>query len=131
MEQDDDVLIEFSEGSIEQIGRSAARHIDTTVFSQISRSATSDRMAGDPDYYTAFGTGAYPLEQLELRRVLKAWQAPSYRSLLNVISNGKYGTELVLIYTNLIVTVTGTNLLPLKQVIYSRTCRVYPGIPPE
>ena len=122
MEQDDDVLTEFSEGSIEQIGRSAVRHIDTTVFSQISKSATPDRMSGDPDHYDAYGTSAYPLAQLELRCVLKPWHAPSYHSMLDTVSDGKHGTELILIYTTLIITITGRNLLPLKRAIYSRTC---------
>src|SRR5581483_4151398 len=122
MEQDDDVLLEFSEGSIEQIGRSSVHHIDTMVFNQISRSATSDRMAGDPYHYDAYGTSASPLSQLELRRVLNTWHAPTYHSMLDTVSDGKYGTELILIYTTLIITITGRHLQSIKQAIYARTC---------
>lgn len=113
-------------------GDSTVAGIGKSIFRQISQSATSDQMAGDPHFYAAYGVGDRSQERLEIRRVLgtllpdgsrdAAWHAPSYRYLVDVIYDGEYGTELVLAFSFLLVKIKGRNLQALNLAILDGTC---------
>jgi len=96
--------------------------LNAATYRQISQSATADRIAGDPSFYTAYGTGDRCQERLELRRVLGTWHSLPYRYLLNIVFNGAYGTELVLVYSTQLVKVAGRNMQPLIRAILEGTC---------
>lgn len=96
--------------------------INTAAFRQISQSATADRIAGDPSFYAAYGTGDRRQERLELRRVLGTWHSLPYRYLLNVVFNGNYATELVLLYSTQLVQIAGRNMQPIIRAILEGTC---------
>jgi hypothetical protein len=125
MSQDsDDPLAAFRGGDVQigGISRKIAGHISPAAFRQISQSATSDQMAGDPHHYAAYGSGNRSQERLEIRQVLGAWHAPSYRYLMDVVFNGRYGTEIVLTYSFLLVEIRGRNLQPVISAILEGTC---------
>ena len=48
--------------------------------------------------------------------------APSYRYLMDVAFNGQYGTELVLVYSFLMVKIKGRNLQPVVAAILENRC---------
>ena len=48
--------------------------------------------------------------------------APSYRYLMDVSFNGQYGTELVLVYSFLMVKIKGRNLQPVVAAILENSC---------
>lgn len=125
MDEDiDDPLAVFRGGDaqIRQISRTIAGPIRPAVFRRISKSATSDRMAGDPYHYVAYGQAHRSLPRLEIRRVLGAWHALSYRQLVDIVFNGIFGTEIVLGFSTTIVTIAGKNLQPITAALLEETC---------
>ena len=61
------------------------------------------------DEYVAFGTKD-KVNRLRIRSVMAPVNAPGYHILLNVVYDGEYGTNFVLLYTVLMVLVRGKNL---------------------
>jgi hypothetical protein len=63
---------------------------------------------GDEDAYVAFGTK----DKVRRLRICcpTIVHSPAYSLLLNVISDGKYGTSFILVYTVMMVMVRGKNL---------------------
>ena len=72
--------------------------------------------------YEAYKVKDKGAERLEIRRVLGESHAPSYRYLMDVSFNGDYGTELVLIYSFLMVKIKGRQMQPLIRAILEGTC---------
>lgn len=72
--------------------------------------------------YKAFEIRERAAERLEIRRVLGETHAPSYRYLMDVSFNGQYGTELLLVYSFLIVKIKGKNLQPVIYAILEGRC---------
>ena len=72
--------------------------------------------------YKAFEIRERTAERLEIRRVLGETHAPSYRYLMDVAFNGQYGTELLLVYSFLIVKIKGKNLQPVTYAILEGRC---------
>ena len=100
----------------------AVKGIGKSIFSQISQSATSDQMAGDPHFYNAHSTGDRSQERLQIRRVLGAWHSPSYRYLMDVVQDGSQGEELVLVYSFMLVKIAGRNMQSIAAAIFEGTC---------
>jgi hypothetical protein len=61
------------------------------------------------DEYVAFGTKD-KVNRLRIRSVMAPVNSPGYHILLNVVYDGEYGTNFVLLYTVLMVLVRGKNL---------------------
>lgn len=122
--ESDDPLAEFRGGEVQigGISRKIAGHIHPTVFRQISRSATSDQVSGDPHHYEAFVPGERGQEILEIRPMLGIWQTPSYRYLMNMLFNSVSGTGMVLIFSFVVVKIQGRNLDAVYQAIRDRAC---------
>jgi hypothetical protein len=62
-----------------------------------------------PDEYVAFGTKD-KVSRLRIRSAMAPVNSPGYHILLNVVYDGEYGTNFVLLYTVLMVLVRGKNL---------------------
>lgn len=123
MDEQDDPLAQFrGMPEITEISRSASKHFGPSVFQKISQSASPDQMAGDPHHYAAFGQGGRNQVRLEIRRLLGEWHAPSYRYLMDIVFDGRYGTEIVLVFSFLLVKIRGKNLQPVMAVIAEETC---------
>jgi len=105
--------------------------LNMATFRQISQSATPEQMAGDPHLYTAYGVSDRRQSYLEIRRVLGTWHALPYRYLLDVVFNGTYGTELVLMYSTQLVKVAGRHMQPLIRAILEGTCTFIQGYHPN
>ena len=124
MADENDPLAEFR-GEDVQIGgisRKIAGQIHPAAFRQISRSATSDQVSGDPHHYDAFVPGERGQEILDIRPVMGIWQSPSYRYLMNTLFNSVSGTEMVLVFSFMIVKIQGRNLAAMRQAILAHTC---------
>jgi hypothetical protein len=80
-----------------------------TPQSLASGSATPPK--GD-EGYVAFGTKD-KVARLRIRRTMAPTRSPGYAYLLDVVYDGSYGTNFVLIYTFLMVLVRGRNLQQL------------------
>ena len=61
------------------------------------------------DDYAAFA-GKDKVERLRIRRAKPITRAAGYQYLLDVVSDGDNGTEIVLVYTYMIVLIKGRNL---------------------
>jgi hypothetical protein len=70
--------------------------------------------------YIAFGLRENP-NRLYIRKAQRAERSPLYGSLLDVVFDADKGLDIVLIYSFLIVTVTGRNLRDLAVAIAERT----------
>ncbi|WP_052888113.1 hypothetical protein [Thermogemmatispora carboxidivorans] len=124
MSQDsDDPLAAFRSGEtqVSGISRKIAGHISPAAFRQISQSATSDQMAGDPHHYAAYGPGDRSQERLQIRPKKGPWHSPSYRYLIDIVYDPQ-GKELVLVYSALLVKIAGRNLQSLYEALFEGTC---------
>lgn len=83
----------------------------------------------DSEGYMAFGAKDN-VQRLKIRRVEPPMRAPGYNYLLD-IAYDKEGTSLVLVYTFLLVTVRGRNLLPVVMAVESGTCDFIQEFDPE
>lgn len=76
-------------------------------------SPTSDGGAKNPtEEYAAFGAKDR-VTRLRIRRAMAPTRSPGYTYLLDVVYDGAYGTNFVLVYTFLMVLVRGRNLQPV------------------
>jgi len=66
----------------------------------------------DADGYVAFATKD-KVSRLRIRRAMAPTRSPGYAYLLDVVYDGSYGTNFVLVYTFLMVLVRGKNLQSL------------------
>lgn len=119
----DDPLAAFrGDAAISSISQNVSGVFSPSTFQRISQSATADQMAGDPLHYAAYGITDRNQERLEIRRVLGAWHAPGYRYLMDVVYNAHQGSELVLTYSFMAVTIAGRNMQPIMAAILEGTC---------
>ena len=81
--------------------------------------------------YEAYKVKDRGAERLEIRRVLGESHAPSYRYLMDVSFNGDYGTELILIYSFLMVKIRGRQMQPLIRAILEGTCAFIQDFHPQ
>ena len=63
----------------------------------------------ESDEYVAFGTKDR-VRRLRIRSAPTLVHSPGYNLLLDIVSDGQYGTNFVLVYTVLLVMVQGKNL---------------------
>ena len=66
----------------------------------------------DADEYAAFDAKDR-VDRLKIRRTNDPTRSPGYAYLLDVVYDGSYGTNFVLVYTFLMVLVRGRNLQPV------------------
>ena len=66
----------------------------------------------DPEAYVAFSTKD-KVSRLRIRRAMAPTRSPGYPYLLDVVYDGSYGTNFVLVFTFLMVLVRGKNLQSL------------------
>ena len=78
--------------------------------------STVAKPPAQPDGYIAFGTKD-KVRRLRIRSVSAPVNAPGYNILLNVVSDGQYGTHFLLVYSVLMVRVQGRNLEKLVYAI--------------
>lgn len=69
-------------------------------------------VTGQTDGYVAFDAKD-KVERLRIRRAMAPTRSPGYAYLLDVVYDGPYGTNFVLVYTFLMVLVRGKNLQPV------------------
>ena len=74
--------------------------------------AAETTAARDADEYAAF-EAKDRVERLKIRRANDPTRSPGYAYLLDVVYDGSYGTNFVLVYTFLMVLVRGRNLQPV------------------
>jgi hypothetical protein len=80
--------------------------------------------------YAAFGTKD-KVERLRIRRASAPTRSPGYAYLLDVVYDGSYGTNFVLVYTFLMVMVRGKNLQPLIMALELGTADFLQEFDPE
>lgn len=69
----------------------------------------------ESDEYVAFGTKD-KVRRLRIRSAATMTHSPGYNLLLDVVSDGQFGTNFVLVYTVLLVKVQGKNL---QKMVYA------------
>jgi hypothetical protein len=74
----------------------------------------------DVDEYRAFAAKDR-VERLKIKRAKYPTHAPGYAYLLDIIYDGNFGTDFVLVYTILGVKVTGKNLQPVIMALLAGT----------
>lgn len=74
----------------------------------------------EPAAYVAF-TGKDRIERLRIRRANAPTRAPGYNVLLDVVYDGEFGTNFVLVYTYMMVLVRGRNLQGLILALETST----------
>lgn len=86
--------------------------------------------AGGPNEYLAFGTKDR-LVRLKIRRARPLTHSIPYNLLLDVIYDGDFGTNIVLVYTVLTVRVEGRNLQKLVHAVENHTADFFQEFDPE
>lgn len=76
--------------------------------------------ADAPVEYVAFGVKDR-VERLRIRSAKNPTRAPSYQYLLDIVYDGDFGTNVVLVFTFMMVTVTGRNLQDVVMALESGT----------
>ena len=79
---------------------------------QVPPGAASTGDGGSKEEYAAFGAKD-KVQRLRIRRAMAPTRSPGYAYLLDVVYDGSYGTNFVLVYTFLMVLVRGQNLQQL------------------
>lgn len=74
----------------------------------------------EPEDYAAFGAKD-KVERLRIRRAMAPTRAPGYAYLLDIAYDGPFGTNIVLVYTFLMVMVRGRNLQPVIMALETNT----------
>ncbi len=97
--------------------------VDTKLYSQIAKSASIDNPSGTPEGYEAFSVaeGRRP-ERLIIRRFTGDSHAPAYRYLMDVSTDGKYGTQIVLYYSFMQVRIEGRNMQAGVEALREGNC---------
>jgi hypothetical protein len=72
--------------------------------------------------YLAFRKSSKRQSRLGVRPALQAWSRLHYPHLLQIIENGRWGTELVLEYNFGVVVISGRNLKEIVDAIDAETC---------
>lgn len=92
-------------------------------FRHIQKNATSDDPLGldVSGKYIAFQAGDRSQERLQIRRVLNITHSPSYRYLMDIMSNPG-GTQIVLVFSFLMVKIKGNNLQILTKALEDGVC---------
>ena len=62
------------------------------------------------------------IKRLEIRRVMGAYRTPAYAYLLDIIFDGSHGTELVLLYSFMMIKIKGENLHPIILALQKSNC---------
>lgn len=78
------------------------------------RSKSPDPTSGEE--YVAFGAKD-KVTRLRVRRAMAPTRSPGYAYLLDVVYDGNYGTNFVLVFTFLMVLVRGKNLQPVVSAL--------------
>jgi hypothetical protein len=73
-----------------------------------------------PEGYVAFDAKD-KVDRLKIRRANATTRSPGYAYLLDVVYDGAYGTNFVLVYTFLMVMVRGSNLQPVVTALQMGT----------
>ena len=77
---------------------------------------------GDPRAYLAYRSVDRPRVRLKIRPVSFAWERLPNRMLLRIMENKGLGTDIVLVYSFLGVTIKGRNLQPVAEAIENERC---------
>lgn len=91
------------------------------AFRKKTSPASPGSNAGNPgskEEYSAFGAKDKVM-RLRIRRALAPTRSPGYTYLLDVVYDGSYGTNFVLVFTFLMVMVRGRNLQPVVAALES------------
>lgn len=92
----------------------------------------NDKKTGEREEYAAFKvTNNRRQARIEIRQCLAAFHTPSYFHLLDIIPDGYHGTELVLVFTFLVVEIKGRNLRPVYDAIKTGHCEYIQDFHPE
>jgi hypothetical protein len=78
--------------------------------------ASGTKTPKDPGEYVAFDAKD-KVDRLKIRRTNDPTRSPGYAYLLDVVYDGEYGTNFVLVYTFLMVLVRGKNLQNLVMAL--------------
>lgn len=81
---------------------------------------TAEGTTGEPEGYVAFGTKDR-VDRLKIRRAMAPTRTPGYNYLLDVVYDGSFGTNFVLVYTFMMVLVQGKNLQSVVMALESGT----------
>lgn len=74
------------------------------------------------EIYKAFRPSPRREEHLEIRLASSAWHIPRFFDLIEIIPNQRKGTEIVLLFPNYGVFITGKNLLSVIYVLKAHRC---------
>jgi hypothetical protein len=74
------------------------------------------------EIYRAFRPSSRREDHLEIRLAADAWQLPRFFDMQRIIINQRLGTEIVLLFPEFGVFITGRNLLPVLYVIKAHRC---------
>jgi hypothetical protein len=93
------------------------------------RKGTSDKPAAAEPTQETGGLLSYvafeakdKIKRLEIRRVMGAYRTPAYAYLLDIVFDGLHGTELVLLYSFMMIKIKGENLHPVTLAIQKGNC---------
>lgn len=89
-------------------------------FRKQTANTPSESAFNGADEYFAF-VAKDRVERLKIKRANQPTHAPGYAYLLDIIYDGNYGTDFVLVYTILGVKVTGRNLQPVIMALLAGT----------
>ena len=89
-------------------------------FRKTTASTPSESAFSGADEYCAF-LAKDRVERLKIKRANSPTHAPGYAYLLDIIYDGNFGTDFVLVYTILGVKVTGRNLQPVIMALLAGT----------
>ena len=91
-----------------------------SAFRKTTASTPSESAFSGADEYSAF-VAKDRVERLKIKRANSPTHAPGYAYLLDIIYDGNFGTDFVLVYTILGVKVTGRNLQPVIMALLAGT----------
>ena len=83
-----------------------------------------------PEGYVAFDAKD-KVERLKIRRANAPTRSPGYNYLLDVVYDGAFGTNIVLVYTFLMVLVRGKNLQPVVMALEMGTAEFIQEFDPD
>jgi hypothetical protein len=89
-------------------------------FRKQTANTPSESAFNGADEYFAF-VAKDRVERLKIKRANSPTHAPGYAYLLDIIYDGNFGTDFVLVYTILGVKVTGRNLQPVIMALLAGT----------
>jgi len=104
----------------------------TDPLAQFRKGSTgrSEATPSAPEGYVAFGAKDR-VERLKIHRAMAPTRSPGYAHLLDVVYDGAFGTNLVLVYTFLMVLVRGKNLQNIVMALETGTADFIQEFDPE